>query len=561
MLRFHIQNVLGVMEAKVDVEGIVLVAGAPGSGKSSILDACASAAAGTLKIRTVRDKLERQKVKHHASHYHGRISMVAKTGQRLLTYRTWQVTDRGTPPTFDPLVTGADVFSRVAERARFLGLRRRFPHNPTLDDMVQALGNFECENPDYAAQLLHLCLAHDGWNITERAVLADFAKTKARWRAITGTAMDRSRWLWRKDGVDPDNLPPLADLHTAAENARSEMDDAKRRADLTVEQLEEMKRQVARLEWQHELLGAYDADLKVLRQARQLALDEIQERANRLTEPGSAPCPCCGEELWMVRGIRRPSLAKVDSLPKLTSSQRDHLQLQVDRREEHIRKIDAENERLLAERAAVEEKIAAGQTADGIMAQMGTLDGIGDVELYEMAKAVHDAAAARYQAHIDWAESRQLLRQRRNLLQVYKAVRPAGARLIAADRAFAELNSTIKELCSMSRLPLVHVHGDGRMSIAGVDFTIASETQRWIADTMVRLALAMHDGATFTTIPSFHLLAPNDRPAFFQMLKSIRLDCLIELMTKDKDTVPRIDRAGLGRIIWMEDGAVTAPFS
>ena len=72
----------------------------------------------------------------------------------------------------------------------------------------------------------------------------------------------------------------------------------------------------------------------------------------------------------------------------------------------------------------------------------------------------------------------------------------------------------------------------------------------------VGVALARREKAALFLVDRLDILHPSARPGVLYLLRDLGVPCLVGMTAKDKDALPALESHGLGRAVWIENGAI-----
>lgn len=506
--RLIARNVLGIGDAVVDVDGVTLIAGPNSGGKSSILDAAAAAASGHPALRGVTGKT----VLRNRDKESGGVELRAGKAWRTVSWPGGNVDERGDPPRTSPVASGAVKFFDLSERDRIAEIGRRVQMDPTPDDVARALAGFPSVAGISPPQILAAASEH-GWDALHAEAEKQLAKGEAAWLELTGEKHDKDTAPeWRPASVNPRIAYRMIDFDVDVMMAERRLLDRE-----AIEKTDRMT--FDELAAAREKLPMAQRRLNEATRAHNAAAKDLRDRKAKIEGPDAS-----------LHGMAAGYAAEG---------------------------VKTATERLAAAKAELDDAQAAKDRAvlaDSALRALARRED--DEQTVEEMLAALDAARARRHDFRRYLRAQELQRNIASRAVLARALSPRGIRKSATNRALLTVNRKMVELCDVAGLPHVVIDGVGGCTIGGRVYRAASESERWAADVMVRIAFTLLEGGTITTVPSLHNLQPSGRPMFFRMLRSTGLDVLVELTPKDRAATPDLERARLGRSYWIAGGNI-----
>jgi hypothetical protein len=543
--RLSIHNLLGIWDADLTVEGVTLIAGPNGAGKTSVLQAAAVA-------MSAHNHWGRGALRNPDLPGGGGVEVSFSSWRRSMMWPGGEITEKGDPPRLSPVTTGAVPFFSLDERRRVAEIGKRVRMEPSPDDLRRALVGFRGLDPTMAPQILAAALEH-GWDALHADAEKQIAEGIAEWSRVTGEPHDwKVAAAWHPATINPGIAYRLVDCDVECMSVERRLLDIEALAKVDRVSFDELVERAAQIPVaQRRLNEAVKAQARVEDELRVLErrLDDYEGRGGE----HQGKCPCCGEPMALALIGRENKTWHAKDRPVTAGKKAEWM---AKRTRKSIGRVQGE---LAAAAAEVAQAQAARQHAIDADTALRAMSRREDDErtVDDLVKALH-AARGRRADFQRWLRAKEIHRDMVNASIMERALSPRGVRKKLIDDALLGLNRKLVDLCDQADLPKVVMDGIGGATVGGKPIYQASESGRWAAEVIIRIAFALIEGATFTTIPSLHTLQPTGRPPFFRMLKATGLDVLVELTPKDRASVPDLHRARLGQAYWIAGGQVEA---
>lgn len=221
-MHVKIQHFRGCRNAEIPLNGITLVAGMNGQGKTSIAQAVAAVLCGSWQPAGIAIKKKEAEALVFDGEKKAIVTMTGDDGSSAtLTYPKCEYTTEGAmPPQSDTILTGLSSLVSMTESQRVIHLLLATGNTPGLDDLREALPDI---GQDKLEKLWGL-IQNDGWDAAHETYKKEATKLKGEWRAAAG-----SEW-GEKKATDwaPETLTS-ADLMISVENAHLQLQSTRTR--------------------------------------------------------------------------------------------------------------------------------------------------------------------------------------------------------------------------------------------------------------------------------------------------------------------------------------------
>ncbi|MBF0213031.1 MAG: hypothetical protein HQM00_05615 [Magnetococcales bacterium] len=231
-----IDNFLGVCSAQISIaEGITLVAGDNGAGKSSTLRAAAACATGSLipvTMPTGKEAVLRGSTKSlvHTGEKKGTVTMEHDGNEISLSWPANSI--KGLPPVrTTALSAGLVEWMGIpsAERMKILAValsKNGTPVDPTMEDLAEAMLGAGIGDEKYF-QYVRKLIEAKGWANALQEISTSWSEITGMWRAATGESYgtEKAKDWQPKDWARDMNSMSEANLMAALESSRAALED------------------------------------------------------------------------------------------------------------------------------------------------------------------------------------------------------------------------------------------------------------------------------------------------------------------------------------------------
>ena len=550
-----IRNFLGVSKADFDLNGIVLVGGHNGAGKSSLLEAVSCAALQSARARGLTTNKAAAAVLKEGTEA-GSVTLEYEGGAVRVIYPGCEIDQSGRPPSLGTaLGIGSERFMALDAADRVKEITSRFQAQPTVDDLANWLLKQENFKPDLEAQKsIWERIEASGWDAVHDKAKEHGTKMKGAWEGITnrkwGSAI-AAKWVPAPllDGEDYDLEVETTDWQEAVADVEVKLQHAAVGA-AKLQQLEEQAGDLAHL--QGKLRGLIENGEALSAQA-----DRLLEQRAVYAEVGEGPnylrCPSCAATLKLV---------KDKTAQKLEAVTKHSTPAEVKEAIEAIKRIDGDRKAVAQEiavnagqQAQTRGQISTAEAARDALAAAKTTGTVTEDEV----KAARDRMLLleRKVAAIKQMNSaRKIHRQWENHMVIVKALAPDGVRATVLSRRLSEINATLGDLASLCKFKPVAIDDDFGASYDGRRYQLLSESEKWRVDLSLALLFGQQEHAPFLLIDRLDMLHNDARPGVLTALHKLGLPTLIACTAKDRDALPNLVKAKIGSVHWLTAGAL-----
>ncbi len=531
-LTVSIHDFRGVADFEARTDGILLVAGSNGAGKTSVCMAVAAAASGAILPAGLTKKTAILLVREGGKRATVTVGIDETTAaaawpdaERAIGGR-WRDASPTAAGTLDPLAL------KPAERAAWLS--DLLHPEPTKADLLAEL-IAEGIAPA-SVDALWARIEKDGWDASWKWVLETGTKTKGHWEAATGERYGAAKAIgWRpaawRSGISAFDLAELQrtrdfaiETQKKTRAARAESEAQARRARALAEQRQQAEAALP---------------------AAEGALAAARERARAAETPTHAAgaggqwimaCPCCNEQIALTASGLIPAPAQ---------------------------SIDAATAAELAEtcRIAGNAEIAAESTVKRLRAQIeaasigGDESGVEEADPEEDARLQHavDEATADAKMLEQVIEAEAAHKKIVMLLAAAKALAPDGLRQKALLAQLADFNLKLAQRATLANWPAPFLGDDMAITMLGRPIGLCSAGEQFRARVLFQLAAAHIESAPLVVVDGADVLDRAGRNGLFRLAREGARPAVIGMTLLRREDLPDLEKAGLGRSVWLGD--------
>jgi hypothetical protein len=566
-MRIRVTNVLGVASADAPVNGLLLVGGLNGAGKSSLLHSAAAAALKLWTLRGARLRADAPRIVRRGAEA-GSAMLDWGTGAVRVSWPTGEIDtngDGGARSLGSAYAIGAVRWMEMEPKARQADLSARLNLAPTEADIEAWLterhgDTLKADAIATLAAAIAKKLDLSGWDAVHRTAVEHGTKLKGRWEQATGQA-----WGEKKaDGWAPAGL--LRGETYSVEDAERDLDAAKAvlqqalaagavtqaeidAADAAGKPALELRIAADKLKSEAAEVGA--ALERLMEQRQQLRAIAPRDAAER---PPEIPCPHCRKPVAVALDpMKPPRLFKPTAVaepPPEAVAAREGV-------EEAIASTQAAA-KALAERLA--DANHAAMTAERAMAKALKLRDAPKRNVEAVSKAQAEVARleARLAAVKQLHQATGIFHEWRQQQPIIKALAPDGVRAAVLATKLTEFNARLASLCEIGRWAKVVVDADAEPRYGDLPYQLLSESERWRVDLTLQVAFAIEEGAALMLVDRLDVLAAPSRPGAIMLLKHTGIPTIIGMTAAKPEPpfLPDLAAAKVGRSAWIEDGTL-----
>lgn len=569
-MKIAIRNFRGCERADLESDGITLVSGHNGNGKSSICLAVAAAITrqGIPFIKPGPKPGEYNALLAKGSagalvksgFAEGRVSIEMETGVVELKWPGLDIETTGKrPPQASVFTAGILDIVDLDDKKRAVALSNLIGATPTNKDLTQFLEDRKVSE-ETAAKLWEKIEA-DGWDVTYDKARDAGAKIKGQWEDVTGgERYGKSKaegWMPAEWEAELENAS-RDDLEAAVTRAREALEKVVGKAAVSEADLEKLRAQAE----------AEAPDLDALEKEVADAEDNVKgarEELDACPAPDAkgqvlVECPHCGEKAAL--DVNRKNAAETAyalSKPKEVSEKA--IKAARDKRQK------AEAAVADAEKMAREARGKLGDAVrvfDGIKAAKEALasqkSGADQKKVDEAREAVR-VAEERLGKYNAWSKAARLHKSMQQTQDMIDALDPKGVRRTVLLRALQAFNDRLKPISKAAGWESLTITADLDFALEGrPPFFLMCESEQFRVRAMIRMAIAEVEDSNFIIIDGADKLDASNRNGMFKALakwcKGGRA-ALVGMTLNKPDQMPPLNGRKLGRCYWIEKGIAT----
>lgn len=561
MLKARVRNVLGVKSAELDLQGVVLIAGRNGAGKSSLVEAITCATLGTAAARGQTTKKAQAGVLHEGASA-GSASLDWGTGTQRVLYPEGKVETTGVPPALplgSPLGMGAVAWSSLDAKSRASEFSARAGAKPTRADLEQWLADHEGDPADADALMERIDVS--GWDAVHRTAAEAATKLKGAWEQVTGEAFGAVKANgWRPAGLLRDEDYALASVEADLAAARADLERLIAAGAVDqgrIELLRPLAATLAERQAHEQNLRARIVELRAASGKLSMQRLDMLRGAADLAHG----CPHCRKAIEVVMDPAGGVMEITKSQrPTMTAEQLADHNAATKQITDAVRQATSEIDNVEAELAdAVGLSNEATEAAREVDRLLKTAAGAARPEALAQQRMLVAALEARVAGVKAMIEAGEIFSRWARAQPMIQALASTGVRAAAAQRALTAWNEEMAEIGKAGAMPPIALADDLTLTMNGRPYALLSESERWRCDALMSVALARKEGAALVVLDRLDVLVPDARAQIFRVLAAAGLPAaVVACSARDRapETLPSLKKAGLGSVWWMEAGTL-----
>lgn len=565
-MHLRVRNFLGIKEADIDLEKIVLVGGDNAAGKSSLIEALACAASMSFAARGFTTKKAAAALLHEGAAA-GSVSLRYDGGSIVVAYPGADMEQSGRAVMLGTrLALGATRFMDLKPPERMAEITSRYQTTPTEADVWDWFRTRATGITVLDTKIKETIgrIDDSGWDAVHLALKEDVSQTKGRWSQVTGV-----RWGSKVgDEWCPDNL--YADEEYLLSEEQEHLAKLEQRVDRLMaagagsralaDQRKELASRLPQLRAQLDAAKKEQSDLQdqsernVLLRAR---------HADSADAHNALKCPHCSKGVRLIPSPKDPR-GVLEALPVLRGED-------IAAAREIVARVDEEQAVVLNELRRLASLIASltSETLAAERAETGGAAAGSDKVISKDAEAELQATREELRAQADkitsilaLGKARAFQAEIKALGELVEATGPDGVRLTVLKSKMKEINETLAEISTMAGFkPVVLEAEELAATYGGRAYALLSESERWRVNVVMSVLLyEVEQCRAPLLIDRLDVLHPAARVGPLKMLKARNISAVITQTTKDRSTMPNLPKAKFGTVYWLEDG-VLMPFT
>ena len=563
---------MGIASVDLTLEAITLVGGWNGAGKSSLLEATACAVTGTPLARGIPTKGKATALLREGAEA-GSVSIKHERGTVRVDWPAAEVKTEGGAVTLgSALGIGARRWMDLDGKERMAELATRLALEPTEQDILAWLKSkdhvFRDDKKKDITAMVALSLftkvQDQGWDAAWKTAREFVTKRRGAWEHVTGEKYGSTKSAnWRPKLLEPDETYTIEGVEAKVAEAKDAYEETLRAGAVTSDQIAKLEAVASRLP--DLSIAADTAEAEVRRYAR--SLEKEREDLEKLPAIGPAPnqclCPHCGKAILVKQ--HRASAAgvsfQVEAPPTDEGMTANQLKAAKLKREAAINAIAELKEVWEAAQATRAAALRAKEEAEKAATQLAIERARPQVDagMLGQAKAALTEAETIRDAVKAMIEGRKIYAEIARTLPLIDALAPDGVRAAKVAQGLAEFNAELAALSETAKFKPVQVTPeDAAATLDGRPYALLSESERWRCDLILSVALARREKAALILVDRLDILHPQARPGVLYLLRDVCIPALVGMTAKDKAALPALEQHGLGKTIWLENGAIVA---
>jgi len=548
---------------RADLTGgpIILLAGPNNQGKSSTLTAAALGLTRQKTTKSGRSGPAPEMVRRGFDE--AEISVTGENGRVDIVLPAGTVTEHQRAPMSSAIAAGLVQVTAMDANELAGALGYVIKSEPTRDDLDAALKDLGISEKVSAS--IWDKIVKDGWDNAHAQAKETGAKFKGRWEQVSG----QKKWGvkladgWRPDGWKPTYAEMTVEEadNTIAERAKALEDAISGRA-IDTDRIAQIETELAEI---GEITSEEVYELQEAVPVAEKALAEAEKARHACLVPDQdegQPCPHCGAMVAITpKGKAGFTLAAVGT---------EHLsEDEIKKRRLAIAGADGAVEHAKTGLADARIKATAAEARRqkhlDLAAKLEELRGTGkpDGEASDEDE-IAAARAALAEAHAVKAMIEQVATTDRlhgsivaNQAIVAELDRDGLRRTVLA-RALTDFNENeLRPICDAGKWPAIEVRPDMSIAFGGFAVTDLGRSSRWIAEAILRIAIAGLDGSDVVVFDEADALDQFNRNALFKLLRDRGVTAIVGMTVSKVDLVPDLaDKGGIGVSYWVQDGIV-----
>lgn len=530
-MKIAITDFRGIQNLDAAINGILLLAGSNGAGKSSACSAIAAALTGQLTpfegVTKAKAGLLVRDGGASAS-----VTVTGPDGGASVVWPACERAEKGKAPWASTIAAGGTDPLRMDAKTRaawLIDLIGALPDEPETKTALCEAGLSDAE-----ADAVWKSIGARGWDAAHAEAKEQGAKYKGQWEKTTGARYGSAKAAtWRPDGWRSGiEMFGLDELQRLAEDSAAQVEDVRK-----VSLQGEMKRRDAEnaISAAQRALSERDSAKGHMLAAKN-AVDAARTARDRLGPPADQlfSCPCCEAQLALIGNA-------LIVAPEDAASPADIVKANLALKEaeqEHARK-EAHYRRLLDE-------IAAGEKAEAALREMPVLPA--PAALAEM-KTASEEAVLHLRMKRQVIEATRLHEQISRQAEVVKLLAEDGLRQSALVAALGSFAGELHDITKAAAWRPVTIDADMSISYGGRPVSLCSAGEQFRVRCVLQIAAARRDGSALVILDGADILDRDGRNGLFRVLRGSQA---VVGMTMRREDMPDLAKAGIGTSMWIE---------
>lgn len=551
-IAISVREYRGCERADVTVSTIALLAGLNGAGKSSFMDAAASALSQSPLPSFIKKKDAKLLVRRGADK--AKVTAVMDKSAITVKLPDAELVSDGPPIRVSQYASGLVSVVDLSDRDRRKVLAEYLDAEPGEDDLRDALTDLDLK-PETIKEIWEF-IKLNGWDNAHTKWQEAGARAKGRWEQVTGEKYGSKKgasWLpqnWDEE-LGGATTTALADV---VAKAKTDLETALKSTAVQEDRIEQLRADAANITKLTEDKERAQTKLTALTKTQ----DEAEAAYKALPKPPAdeshPSCPHCGADV-MVMQIGGGKY-KLDKPKQLTAKQREKMDAALT--EAHAKATEAMD---AVSEAQVELNRISGALADAtdakaqlekIEAQQKKGNTGADVEKCRETLA---KAEGNLKAFQDERQATQLHTEIMSLAGIVNALAPDGLRKRRMTRAIEKFNAELlRPIAEKASFNEIKLDEELQPTYRGTLYGLASASEKFRVKTVLQIAMAMLDKSQVVLIDGADVLDQPGRNGLFEMLSKLTIPSIVAMTLSSPDKAPDLEQAGLGQTYWIMDG-------
>jgi len=556
-LKLRVRNVAGIKHADLLLNGLVLVTGINGAGKSSLLQCAAAGAMGNPYMRGQKMRPAVSRLLRRGADT-GSIVMSYAGGETKVTYPDAKVERSGISRELGTaLGLNARSLMSMLEKERIAELSARLKATPTKADLISwCLARpdplISPENTD----LLWARIEASGWDAVHSTAKENGSRLRGRWEQVTKESFGTKKSeVWAPAGLRPDRTYNLAEAEAEAERLHVIATQKSLQSASARMSRGDMEAAAAKLGPAQEALAKLEAERTALDvEGERLAADRdaLQDATDAVAFP---PCPHCNKAVKVSRrGFAGPiELAKAPAA--LAGPELDELRAKRAVVLNAIERLGVDIQRNGDAIVGATMAVETAQRAVERLTQATTFSAVSQADI-DAANDEYRAAMRKVDGIKAMAEAREIYEEWRVNARMVEALAPDGTRHTVMRQRMAAFNARLGEVATAAEFASVEVSDDCDASYDGRPYALLSESEQWRVDLTIAVTLGRMEGAGLILVDRLDVLHAPARRGVLLMLKGLGVPALIGMTAKVVEDAPDLKAARIGARYWLNNGVL-----
>jgi hypothetical protein len=509
-----VRDFRGIHEAAIPINGITLIGGDNGAGKTSLAWAIGAALTGENPVRAVKKSQYGSYVRDGAAVASAEIG--DDEGRAIIHFPDGKAWTEGTPPWSSAYAAGIASPLNLEPAKAAEAWQAILEAVPTIEQLRAEL----VELPFMVESVVREVEVR-GWDGAHEHFREEGSRLKGRWEQTTGERYGSRRAAhWTPEGFDATLSPDR--IAAAVSEAQKAHTEALKRQAVASSDVERLRTTAGLAQAQRAAIR--DAGEKM--RAAQVDLDDLRLKLHAVEESRRAlSCPECGCDVALQNG----KLVKVDSVQRASADDEA-------RTRQAITVAAGRIEAAQAEAVAARTRLEAAEQADADLNNHGK--SLGDAQSHEDTLANLEAWRKTAKNSQSFIAASALQSGITAHVTVVSLLAPTGLRQNVLDAALSKFSEILDRLSKIAEWGAVVMHPDLTLSYAGRPYSLLSESEQYRARTTVQAAIAEHDGSAVVVFDRFDMLTKNGRNALFRLSKSIAARVVILMSVSSVNEMP-----------------------